>query len=156
MDANEELVWKRLVQLWIDNSALPSAAVLAEMCNVSTDYAQSIIDRIGTPREVLESGQPERVKLLQRGIELTAGSRDKTYGPPYNNLTACACMWRAYIGAKHGEYAHLYLDAEDVAHMMQLVKMTRTFYGGYHADNYTDNATYGAIAGECREIEERE
>lgn len=54
MDANEELVWKRLVQLWIDNSALPSAAVLAEMCNVSADYAQSIIDRIGTPREVLE------------------------------------------------------------------------------------------------------
>ena len=101
-----------------------------------------------------EQPDPERIRLLKRGIELTGGDRNKTYGPPYQNLTACASMWESYILGKHNEL--IKLTAEDVAHMMQLVKMTRTFYGPYHPDNYLDNAVYGAIAGECRQIEERE
>jgi len=98
---------------------------------------------------------PERIRLLKRGIELTGGDRNASYGPPYDNLTACAEMWRAYLAAKHGNAAPLYFSAEDVAHMMTLVKMTRTFYGSYHADNYLDGAVYQAIAGECRLEEER-
>jgi len=37
---------------------------------------------------------------------------------------------------------------------MVLVKMTRTFYGTYHADSALDGAVYMAIAGECRMVEE--
>ena len=101
------------------------------------------------------SEEPERIRLLKKGIELTGGDRNETYGPPWENLTACAQLWEAYLGAKFDE-CRVKLTAEDVAHMMQLIKMTRTFYGPYHADNYLDNATYGAIAGECRMIEEHD
>jgi hypothetical protein len=154
MGAVEELVWERLVKLWTNHGQLPSAELLAETCNVEVDYAQRIIDRIGTPKEVLEGTKdmPERARLLSRGLELTNGDRNKTYGPPWNNLTDCAQLWEAYLAAKYG--IGFSLVAEDVAHMMQLVKITRTFHGAYHDDNYVDNATYGAIAGECRKIEE--
>jgi hypothetical protein len=150
MDAREELVWKYIVSM----GGVASAKKVAKNCDVTVSYAQSIIDRIGTPKEVLDAAQqkPERVRLLQRGIELTSGDRNKTYGAPWNNLTSCAQMWEAYLGSKYGFEVHLV--AEDVAHLMQLVKMTRTFNGDYHADNYLDNAVYGAIAGECRQIED--
>lgn len=105
-----------------------------------------------------ETPDPERIRLLKRGIELTGGDRNKTYGPPHANLSACAMVWEAYLTAKYDNQLALlgraHLTAEDVAHMMQLVKMTRTFSPGYHADNYLDNAVYGAIAGECRQTEE--
>jgi len=98
---------------------------------------------------------PERIRLLKRGIDLTSGDRNEAYGPPYDNLTACAEMWRSYVVAKYGHATAMYFSAEDVAHMMTLVKMTRTFHGSYHADNYLDGAVYQAIAGECRLEEER-
>ena len=95
--------------------------------------------------------EPERVRLLKRGIELTAGDRNETYGDPWSNLTDCAQLWEAYLGAKLG--GDVKLVAEDVAHMMALVKMTRSFRGNYHDDNYLDAAVYMAIAGECRKQE---
>jgi hypothetical protein len=134
-----------------------SADEVALNCDVSVSYAAALIARIGTPRELLTDADftpapyAERIRLLSKGIELTGGDRNAVYGDPWDNLTACAALWEAYLTAK---YSEVHLVAEDVAHMMQLVKMTRTFHGGYHADNYVDNATYGAIAGECRKIEE--
>ena len=95
--------------------------------------------------------EPERVRLLKRGIELTTGDRDKTYGDPWRNLTDCAKLWEAYLAAKLNE--DVKLVAEDVAHMMTLVKMTRSFRGNYHDDNYLDGSVYMAIAGECRKKE---
>jgi hypothetical protein len=150
MDEREELVWKYLVSV----GGVADAGLVVANCGVDRDYAQRIIDRIGTPIEVLEAAQdaPERVRLLRRGISLTSGDRNKTYGDPWDNFTDCALLWKAYLGAKYGFVGKLV--AEDVAHMMQLVKMARTFSGGYHDDNYIDNATYGAIAGECRKIEQ--
>jgi hypothetical protein len=151
---SEERVWAYLVKH-------PTASVedVELNCDVSADFARHHMSRIGTPREVFEReakepGDPVRVRLLKRGIALTAGDRDKSYGPPYDNLDACAQMWSAYLTAKFGFPETFRFTAEDVGHMMQLVKMSRTFYGAYHEDNYVDNATFGAIAGECRAQEE--
>ena len=149
MTSTEERCWKYIV-----GHPLTEAGDVALNCDVSLEYAQGLLDKVGTPREVLatpRAAEPERIRLLKRGIELTGGGRNKTYGEPWSNLTACAALWEAYISAKYGE---VHLVAEDVAHMMQLVKMARTFHGAYHADNYLDNAVYGAIAGECRDYEE--
>ena len=149
MTPTEERCWKYLVA-----NPTAEAGDVALNCDVDLVYAQELIERIGTPREVLVAPKvdvPERIRLLQSGIELTGGDRNKAYGDPWSNLTACATMWEAYLTAK---YSEIHLVAEDVAHMMQLVKMTRTFHGTYHADNYLDSAVYGAIAGECREYEE--
>ena len=142
---------KRVWETQISHPAWDAHAI-AEHLNMSHSFVAKVLAKSG-------SAEPERIRLLKKGIELTGGDRTKTYGPPYDNLNACAVVWGAYLYAKHGgktvDPMQFELTAEDVAHMMTLVKMTRTFHGTYHADNYLDNAVYGAIAGECRLEEER-
>jgi len=169
MSKEEQQVWKYLLA-----NPNASAKAVAFDCSVTLKLAQKCIDRIGTPREVLivsaksvqeewadddilyvsatKQPKPTRVQTLETAISLTNGDRDKSYGPPINNLTDCAELWNTYIRAKQRATNNLELDAEDVAWMMVLVKMTRSFQKGYHADNYTDATAYSAIAGECREI----
>jgi hypothetical protein len=148
MNETEQLVWQTALRHphW-------GAPQIATLHNLPESEVAAVLAKSG-------SAEPERIRLLKRGIELTGGDRNKTYGPPYENLTACATMWKAYLIAKYGgrilDSVDFELVAEDVGHLMQLVKMTRTFHGPYHADNYVDNAVYGAIAGECRIEEERE
>lgn len=143
MDTAEH-VWSTIVR----NPTWPLSKVAAE-CGVSEEYVAKLKSKSG-------SAEPERVRLLKKGIDLTNGDRNRTYGPPFDNLDACAKMWSSYMSAKYEIPETFRFTAEDVAHMMQLVKMTRTFHGPYHADNYLDNAVYGAIAGECRLEEERQ
>ncbi len=169
MTEEEQRVWKYLL-------TNPGADALTTSvdCGVPHHIAKSCIDRIGTPRDVLigspksaqeewvdddilyisasSQAKPTRVQTLETAIGLTNGDRNKAYGPPINNLTDCAELWNAYIRAKQRATNNLELDAEDVAWMMVLVKMTRSFQRGYHPDNYTDASAYSAIAGECREI----
>ena len=149
----EHRVWTYLL-----GNPLATAKDLHIACEVPIELAQSCIDRIGTPREVFEQEakqrevKPTRVQTLETAIHLTGGDRNKSYGPPYDNLSDCADLWNAYINTKMGCLT-VQLNAEDVAWMMTLVKMTRSFQSGYHPDNYTDAAAYSAIAGECREIQ---
>ncbi len=140
MTPSEETIWREKV-------ANPDATAeqIAHKYSLDESYVASVLAKSG-------SADPERIRLLKKGIELTGGDRNEAYGPPWDNLTSCAQVWEAYLGAKFNQ--NIKLTAEDVAHMMQLVKMTRTFHGSYHADNYLDNAVYGAIAGECRKFEE--
>lgn len=165
----EERVWQYL----LTNPGADALTTSVE-CGVPYHIAKSCIDRIGTPRDVLigspksvqeewfdddilyvsasTTPKPTRVQTLETAIGLTNGDRNKAYGPPINNLTDCAELWNTYIHAKQRATDKLELDAEDVAWMMVLVKMTRSFQRGYHPDNYTDASAYSAIAGECREI----
>lgn len=186
---DEQRVWKYLLA-----NKLAEAGDVALNCDVSIEFAQHCIDRIGTPREVFMAEQkksaqdewedeaialraelkedemsqkrqvkPTRVRTLETAIKLTGGDRNKSYGPPFDNLSDCAELWNAYINTKQacieptadGSYS-IRLRAEDVAWLMALVKMTRSFQHGYHPDNYTDAAAYSAIAGECREIQMEE
>ena len=128
-----------------------------------------VVRKIGTPRDMLKAegwrmsednepgalpqpdmSKPQRVKTLEIAINLTAGDRDKAYGPPYHNLSDCALLWDAYLAIRNDKP----LDAEAVAWLNVLQKVARSCQPGYHPDNYTDAAAYSAIAGECREQEE--
>jgi len=102
------------------------------------------------------SDKPTRQQMLETATNLTCGDRNESYGPPFDNLSDCAALWTSYLNTKYRDShrpwePQLQMDAEDVAWMMSLVKMTRSFQTGYHADNYVDSAAYSAIAGECRE-----
>lgn len=185
----EQRVWKYLLA-----NKLAEAGEVALNCDVSLEFAQSCIDRIGTPRRVFiteamrktaeqewddesialraelkedemnqrRAVKPTRVQTLETAIKLTGGDRNKSYGPPYDNLTDCANLWNAYVNSKQAcivrtlDSYEVKFTAEDVAWLMTLVKMTRSFQSGYHPDNYTDAAAYSAIAGECREIQMEE
>lgn len=164
MDEREEQIWRAI----LDNRHL-SAEEIATIVGSATEEVQALINRISSPnwREEKSTSrpmpQPTRVTMLNTAKQLTSGDRNKSYGPPYDNLKDCAHMWEAYINNKFGCLQHqpdgsyaARITAEDVAWMMNLLKMTRTFYPGYHPDNYVDGACYAAIAGECREIEDAE
>lgn len=160
---------ERRIWAYLLNNRTADAIEVGLNCDVPIEMAQRCIDRIGTPREVFEREErqrevkPTRVQTLETAIKLTGGDRNKSYGPPFDNLSDCAALWNAYINTKwgcievtaDGSY-RVNLKAEDVAWLMTLVKMTRAFQHGYHPDNYTDAAAYSAIAGECREIQMEE
>jgi len=160
MTEQEERIWKTI----LDNRHL-SAEEIATIVGSATEEVQACINRISSPnwREEKPSVKPTRVTMLETAKLLTSGDRNNSYGPPHDNLKDCAHMWEAYLNNKFGaiqlqpdgSYA-VRITAEDVAWMMTLLKMTRTFYPGYHPDNYVDGACYAAIAGECREIEDAE
>lgn len=90
-----------------------------------------------------------RETLLEEAARLTTGDRNATYGAPYDNLTHMANMVSAYVSGKYG--LHLDLNAEDMAWIMVLAKMSRSV-ASLKDDNYVDAAAYSAIAGECRTI----
>jgi hypothetical protein len=148
MRDEETRVWMYLLE-----NPLARAGDVVMSCDVHLDFAQHCIDRIGTPREVFEKeamqAKPTRVQTLETAINLTAGDRNKAYGPPHRNLSDCALLWDAYLAIRNGAQ----LDAEAVAWMNVLQKIARSAQPGYHPDNYTDAAAYSAIAGECRQIE---
>ena len=106
------------------------------------------------------SDKSTRQAMLEQAKELTCGDRNSSYGPPFDNLSDCAALWTSYLNTKYRSSdlspvpwkREFKMDAEDVAWMMCLVKMTRSFQEGYHPDNYIDSAAYSAIAGECRKI----
>lgn len=160
MNKKEERIWRAI----LDNRHL-SAEEIATIVGSATEEVQDCINRISSEnwREDKPSVPPTRVTMLHTAKALTSGDRNKAYGPPYDNLSDCANLWAAYINSKwgclqlqaDGSYAAR-ITAEDVAWMMNLLKMTRTFHPGYHPDNYIDSAAYAAIAGECREIQDAE
>ncbi len=136
----EQNVWQHVIA----NPKMDRIQIAAHF-GVDVSAIDSILDKAG-------DADPERIKILNRARELTVGDRNEAYGPPWDNLNDCAKLVSAYINGKYD--SDLQLTAEDVAHFMQLVKMARTFHGEYRPDNYIDNAAYGAIAGECRKVEE--
>ena len=153
LSKKEERVWEYILR-----NRTAEAAEIATACEVSLKFAQQCLDRIGTPREVFEAelvqnprsdAKPTRVQTLETAIKLTAGDRNRAYGPPHGNLSDCALLWDAYLAIRKGAQ----IDAEAVAWMNVLQKIARSVQPGYHPDNYTDAAAYSAIAGECREIE---
>lgn len=160
MTEQEEKIWRAI----LDNRQLDAESI-AKIVGATAEEVLAQMNRISSEnwREVKPSVPPTRVQTLELAKRLTSGDRNKSYGPPYDNLKSCANLWEAYLNNKFGDlqaqpdggYA-VRITAEDVAWMMNLLKMTRTFYPGYHPDNYTDGACYAAIAGECREIQNAE
>ena len=89
-----------------------------------------------------------REDVLDESKNLICGDREDDYGDPTENLTRIAVYWNNYlydIGLTDGA-----LGAEDVAHMMILLKIAR-HAAGYKRDSEVDIAGYAAIAAEAAE-----
>lgn len=91
-----------------------------------------------------------RIEMLETAMGLTGGDRDVEYGDPMVNLRHNAELWSTYLVQKYS-LDHLTITEEDVAHMMVLLKVARTFSGNVKRDTYVDAAAYAAIAGEMAE-----
>lgn len=89
--------------------------------------------------------RPERVRVLQDGIDLTSKDRNETYGDPLVNLRLQMALWTVYkesAGEKH-TFAH------DAAMQHVFAKIARIACGKLHRDNYVDGGVYFSIAYEC-------
>lgn len=92
---------------------------------------------------------PPRKQYLEKAVEITCGDRAAAYGPPIANLSNIATLWASYLTMRRGG-DNVEISAEDVAWMMNLLKIARSVQPGVHTDNYIDAAAYSALAGECR------
>lgn len=89
---------------------------------------------------------PIRVQILEQGIKLTAGERDRTYGDPLKNLTLAGILKNICRDHQTRPFSPAEMEAMDQV----LTKVARVFTGPIiKEDNYIDGATYFSIAGEA-------
>lgn len=85
-----------------------------------------------------------REQILAEGAALTAGERDKEYGPPAINMAASGALKAAFREHMVRDISLAELEAIDMA----LTKLGRLATGAAKRDTYVDCAAYIAIAGE--------
>jgi hypothetical protein len=93
-------------------------------------------------------------EILEKIKSIILEERAATHGDFAQNHEAIAELWNAYLRACHGNRSP-HLLPEDVAHLMLLMKLARTFNGRYNFDDYLDAAAYAIIAAALAENEAR-
>tara|TARA_R110000764_G_scaffold14635_1_gene41590 strand:- start:235 stop:534 length:300 start_codon:yes stop_codon:yes gene_type:complete len=91
-----------------------------------------------------------RNTVLQIAGELIDGDRHDTYGSASEMHARIARLWQTYLSAVLPERGEAGLQAQDVAAMMVLMKVSRTTGGAAkpHPDNWIDICGYAALAAE--------
>lgn len=93
---------------------------------------------------------PNTAEILRTGAALCSGERATQHGTDkYRNHWNIAQLWNAYLAIRREPAAPL--TASDVCHMEALLKMARTQYGAFNADDWVDGAVYFAMGGETAE-----
>ena len=84
------------------------------------------------------------INILQEANDIISGEREGQYGKAEDSFARIAMLWNTYIEAKYGDQ-QFELSAEDVAHMMTLLKMARQMHS-HKRDNFVDAIGYMALA----------
>lgn len=96
-----------------------------------------------------------RVDILHAAEKCVCGQREQDYGTPEDNFETIAGLWETYLSrACVDEAGGVYIDANDVAMMMALLKIARIAAGGGKADSWIDLAGYAACGAECEGVTE--
>ena len=96
-----------------------------------------------------------RADILHAAEKCVCGQREQDYGTPEDNFKTIAGLWETYLRrACVDEAGGVYIDANDVAMMMALLKIARIAAGGGKADSWIDLAGYAACGAECEGVTE--
>ena len=96
-----------------------------------------------------------RADILHAAEKCVCGQREQDYGTPEDNFETIAELWETYLSrACVGEAGGVYIEANDVAMMMALLKIARIAAGGGKADSWIDLAGYAACGAECEGVTE--
>lgn len=92
-------------------------------------------------------------EFLDRARALVAGDRAKSHGDKLDNHENIAALWDAYVRRAAYMKHRLHvppstIGPEDVASMMELLKVARRLAGDFNEDDFVDGAGYAAVAGE--------
>lgn len=93
------------------------------------------------------------MSILDTANTIIYGDREKTYGDPGRNLRIVADFWMVWLEAKHG--IKVDLTAEDVCHMMSLLKIARLSNTPGHLDSLTDLCGYTALVERINDREQK-
>lgn len=113
-----------------------------------------------TPDVVEKHGEDVKRKLTRADIlhaaeKCVCGQRETDYGTPEDNFETIAGLWETYLSrACVDEAGGVYIDSNDVAMMMALLKIARIAAGGGKADSWIDLAGYAACGAECEGVTE--
>lgn len=109
-------------------------------------------------KKYLEAVKPQkltRADILRKAEKCVCGQRETDYGTPEDNFETIAELWETYLGrACVDEAGGVYINANDVAMMMALLKIARIAAGGGKADSWIDLAGYAACGAECEGVTE--
>lgn len=96
-----------------------------------------------------------RADILHAAEKCVCGEREQDYGTPEDNFETIAGLWETYLSrACVDEAGGVFIDANDVAMMMALLKIARIAAGGGKADSWIDLAGYAACGAECEGVTE--
>ena len=90
-----------------------------------------------------------RQSLLREAERITANDRNKAYGMPEDNFANIAAYWNEYLTQRFAD-GTVELVAQDIAHLMILMKMARLGTNLKHFDSLLDIAGYAACGHECQ------
>jgi hypothetical protein len=88
----------------------------------------------------------QAAEFCARAADLVAGDREKQHGDKVDNMSNIARLWTAYLQSS-GRAVNT-VTAEDIPHMMVLMKVARTQTGNFNPDDYIDMAGYAGVGGE--------
>lgn len=89
--------------------------------------------------------------ILSQAHELIAGARQAEYGPPQDNFVRIGTFWTDYLHMLGLLKSGARIKANEVAIMLNLLKVARLAGGKPSDDTYTDAAAYIALAAELDE-----
>lgn len=92
------------------------------------------------------------VEIATKAAEIVGGDRQKTHGDKVKNHAAIAQVWAGYFRARAISGKYYEIGAEDVANLMELMKVARRLNGDFNPDDYIDGAGYAACAGEIASL----
>lgn len=79
---------------------------------------------------------------MLEALDIIGGARRKAYGPPERNFDRIAALWNGYMEASSVNDEHRWLNAIDVCHMLDLVKLARLIESPNHEDSMRDRFGY--------------
>ena len=128
------------------NDYLAEALIDADWRDMIEEYKTILLSREAAERE--EQEKITREYILREAARIVCGDRNAQYGEPEDNFRVIAELWETYVRERCVSLgADVCINAADVAMMMVLLKVARTFCAT-KADTYIDIAGYAACAAE--------
>ena len=139
MSKEEEKVWAYLIK----NRKADNAEVAAA-CDVDVQFVKNLISRIGSEnwREEVPTEQKwDRAKILDTAKGYVTKDRATDHGDMEDNFRTIASYWNTHLGID-------FIEPQDVAVMMTMLKLARIRQNENHLDNWIDACGYMACGGE--------
>lgn len=115
------------------------AAAASDWCRSPASKRAALLDEATASGAAADA----RRTLLREAESIVSGPRAASYGPPEDNFRRIADFWSTYLRERL-PHIDIWLQPNDVATMMILLKVARLIESPNHKDSYTDIAGYAA------------